>query len=274
VRALLVINPHSRRGHELGGEVRYELRRAGVEIVEGRAAGRDVEGIVAVGGDGTFASQIPRALALGVPLGLVPAGTFNDLARTLSIPGDVAGACATIAAGRTRAVDLACVNGVYYVTEASIGISSRLAREQRPADKKRFGLLAIIASAFRALGHARPFHVEVGYDGRRERLRTIQLTVANGERFGGIVTVDEASIDDGWLDLYSVEIDNVFEALSVAGAVVAGKRRDVRGLRTFRSIAFEVRTRRRYHITADGEPAGTTPARFELAPKALRIFAP
>jgi diacylglycerol kinase family enzyme len=45
-------------------------------------------------------------------------------------------------------------------------------------------------------------------------------------------------------------------------------------VRTFRSRAFGVATRRRHHITADGEPAGTTPARFEILPGSLRVFVP
>jgi diacylglycerol kinase (ATP) len=272
LRVLLVVNLLSRRGRHLGEAVRAELRRLGVEVVENE--GPRLDAIVAAGGDGTLAREIPHALALGVPLGVVPLGTFNDLARTLSIPLDIEGACAVIASGRTRSIDAARVNGAYYVTEASIGISSRLARLQRSQNKQRFGLLVIAATLLQAARYARPFHAEILYDGKRERIRAIQLTVANSQRFGGFISVEDAAVDDGWLDCYAVEIENLAELLSVTGAVVAGKRKEVRGLRTFRSTAFDVWTRRRHHITADGEPAGTTPARFEVLAKALRIFAP
>jgi diacylglycerol kinase (ATP) len=274
VRALLVLNPQSHRGQELGDEVRAELARRGVDLVGEEASPRTLDAVIVAGGDGTLAGQIPRALSLEVPLGLVPLGTFNDLARTLAIPLELEGACAVIARGHTRTIDVARVNGAYYATEASIGISSRLARLQKPADKRRYGLLAIVASALRAARYARPFHAEVAYDGRRERFRAIQLTVANAQRFGGFITVEDAAIDDGWLDLYSVEIENVPQFFSVLGAIVAGKRRSARGLRVFRSAAFDVGTHRPHHITADGEPAGKTPARFEILPKALRVFAP
>ncbi len=272
LRALLVLNPLSRRGEKLGERVRAELRRLGVEVVENEGSALDA--IVVAGGDGTLASEIPHALACGVPLGVVPLGTFNDLARTLSIPLDVEGACAVIASGLTREIDAARVNGIYYLTEASIGISSRLTRLQRPQDKQRFGLLAIAATLLQAARYARPFRAEIAYDGNHERVRAIQLTVANSPRFGGFITVEDAAIDDGLLDCYAVEIENFREMLSVTATILAGKRREVRGLRTYRSTAFDVRTRRPHHITADGEPAGTTPARFEVFPKALRIFAP
>jgi diacylglycerol kinase (ATP) len=273
VRALLVVNPQARRGDQLGRAARTELQRLGIELVEEPAA-RGFEAIVVVGGDGSIARQIPRALALDVPIGLIPAGTFNDLARTLATPLGLEAACATIAAGRTRTIDVAHVNGAYYATEASIGLSSRIARLQRPADKQRFGVLALIVSTLQVVGFARPFHVEIAFDGERRRFRTIQLTVANSQHFGGVLTVDDASIDDGWLDLYSVEIDSLFQFLSVAAAMIARKRKRVLGLRTYRAKSFSVSSRRPHRITADAEPAGTTPARFEIVPRALRIFVP
>jgi diacylglycerol kinase (ATP) len=273
VRAQLVVNPRSRRGARLGQRVRSELRSLGIELDESPHA-TELDAIVIAGGDGTLARQIPHALALGIPVGIVPLGTFNDLARALSIPLDVEGACAVIAAGRMRAIDVAVVNGTYYVTEASIGISSRLARRQRPRDKQRFGLLAILASLVLTARHSRPFRAQVTFNGTRETFKAVQLTVANSASFGGFITVEDAAIDDGWLDLFAVEIENVVQLFSVAAAIVAGKRRSAQGLRTFRARAFDVWTRRSHRISADGEPAGKTPARFEVLPSALNVLVP
>jgi len=274
MKALLAVNPHSRLGRRLGERVRGELRRRGIELIEDARRLGEVDAIVVAGGDGSFARWIERALARGVPMGLVPLGTFNDLARTLAIPLDVEGACEVIARGVARAIDVARVNGTYYVSEASVGVSSRVARLQRERDKQRLGLLAIVVSALGAVRHMRPFHAEIGYEGKVERVKTIQLTVANSNHFGGVITVADAAIDDGWLDLYSVEIGTLVEAIQVAGAIAAGRRQGERALRAYRAAAFEVVTRRPHRITADGEPAGSTPARFEVLPKALRVFAP
>ena len=273
MRVWLVVNPRSRRGRLFGDAVRNELRHRGVDVTESQTA-HDIDAIVVAGGDGTLVGKIPRALALDVPVGIVPLGTFNDLARTLGIPLDIEGACGVIAAGRTRRIDAARVNGTYYLTEASIGISSRLARRQRPEEKQRFGLLAIAASALTAVRHARSFHVEISHDGKTARFRAVQLTVANSQRFGGFIRVEDAAIDDGRLDLYAVEIQSPRQLLSVAAAIVSGKRRVAEGLRAYRAKAFDVWTHRPHHISADGEPAGKTPARFEVLPGALRFFVP
>lgn len=270
-----MFNPESRRGREMAPTLREDLRRCGIETIEGSARdGTDVDCVVSAGGDGTLTRAMARAIELGVPIGLVPLGTFNDLARTLNIPLDVASACATIGAGHTRPIDVARVNGVYYASEASIGVSSRIARLQTPVDKRRFGTLAVIATALQAFWYVRAMRVTLSFDQKTERFNTVQLTVANSHRFGGVFNVEDAAIDDGWLDVYSIEIDNVREALSVARAVLSGKRHDAPGLRTYRSTKFHVQTHRRHHIRADGEPAGHTPATFELLPKALRVYVP
>lgn len=265
MRAQLVINPHSRRGRESGDAVRAALKQHGVEVSE--SAGADnVDAIIVAGGDGTFARTIESALQRNVPIGLVPLGTFNDLARTLDIPFEIEPSCAIIASGLTRAIDVARVNGVHYVTEASIGLSSRLTRLQKPGDKQRFGVLAIVASAFAAVKYFRPFGAQVSYNDAHDAFRTVQLTIANSHHFGGFITVEGAAIDDGWLDLYSVEIERFYQIFPVLKALLSGKPRSTEGLRTYRSREFSVTTRRPHRITADGEPAGVTPARFEILP--------
>lgn len=275
MRALLAVNVHSRRGREAAGLVRAELAAHGVEVLsEDPGPGAALDAVVGVGGDGTLVHLVPFAIERGAPLGIVPVGTFNELARTLGIPADVHAACAVIAAGRTRSIDVGRVNGVHYFSEASVGISSRAAALQTPGEKRRFGFLAIIASFFGALRHSRPMRVEVEFDGRTESFMTVQLTVANSHRFGGFFNVGDAAIDDGWLDLYSIEIHNVVEAFTVAWAMIVGRRESVPGLRTYRAARFSIRTRRQHRIRADGEPAGTTPAVFEVLPNAVRVFVP
>ncbi|MDE2481313.1 MAG: YegS/Rv2252/BmrU family lipid kinase [bacterium] len=275
--AQLVLNTRSRRGHEAAPQVRDALARAGITVVEDgwpAEIAPEADCIISAGGDGTLLRTIDTAIARGLPIGVIPLGTFNELARTLELPLDIEGAVRTIAAAHERTIDVARVNGTPFVNEASIGISSRITRLQTPELKQRFGAFGIVATAFQAFRHARPIHVDVEHDGECERLRTVQLTVANSHRFGGLVSVADAAIDDGWLDLYSVDIRSLHQAFAVARAIFGGKRTQADGLRTIRARAFTLRTKHAHRITADGEPAGVTPARFELEPKALRVYVP
>lgn len=274
--AQLVLNERSRRGAEAAPLVRETLKLCGMDSVE---SGPDdvVEGadcVIAAGGDGTLIGAIGQALARNLPLGIIPLGTFNELARTLEIPLEVAGAIRIIHEGHLRTIDVGRVNGAYFVNESSIGISSRISRLQTPELKQHFGFLGVAATALQAYRHSKPIHAEVLYDGGRVTLKTIQLTIANSHRFGGFLDVEGAAIDDGWLDLYSVDIQNFRDAFGIAHAMFRGIQREVPGLKTLRAKRFEVRTHHAHHITADAEPAGTTPAVFEILPQALRVYTP
>jgi diacylglycerol kinase (ATP) len=273
MRALLVLNERSRRGREDGARVCEALENCEI-ICERSASASAFDAVIAAGGDGTVIRAVPLALELGVPLGIVPLGTFNDLARALGIPLDIAQACAAIAAGKRRRIDLGTVNGVYFVNEASVGISTRAARSQTPAVKRRFGALGVLWSGIRAIARSRPFVVELQYDGKQERFRTVQLTVANSARFGGIIERPDAAIDDGWLDLYSLEVERWTQAIAILRKILRRDATPGEGLRTRRSRRFDVRTQRAHHVTADGEPAGMTPARFDMLPQALDVLIP
>jgi diacylglycerol kinase (ATP) len=254
VKALVILNRKSRLGARDCDRACSVLSQLGVEC-ELDPAASGIGCVVAAGGDGTVISAVPQAMQRGVPLGVVPLGTFNDLAHTLSIPLDLEEACALVARREpTRAIDVARVNGTYFVNEASIGVSARIARRQTTELKRRLGVLAILATSIEGLRWVRPFHVEVESEGVSETFRAIQLTVANSGRFGGIFRRADAAIDDGWLDLYSLDLRE--------------------GLRMRRAKQFTVRTQRPHRIAADGEPAGLTPAAFEILPLALDVIVP
>ncbi len=271
MHALLVLNEHSRLGRREGERVCKTLESRGIDCSNEAAS---AEAVIAAGGDGTVIGAVPLALARGLPLGIVPLGTFNDLARTLDIPLGIAEACTVIAAGRTREIDVGVVNGCYFVNEASVGVSARIARRQTPEVKQRFGALGLISTTLQTLRDVRPFFAEIAYDGQVERGRTVQITVANNSRFGGVIDRSDAAIDDGWLDLYSVEPRNWLDAFALVRKIAARDPSSGQGLRTRRSTRFSVRTHRPHHVSADGEPAGTTPADFAILPKALRILVP
>lgn len=273
MRALLLLNEHSRKGGRDGDAVCRALDGCGVECDRDPAA-QNVGAVIAAGGDGTIVRAIPKALELGVPLGIVPLGTFNDLAHTLGIPLEKDGACAAIAGAKTRRIDVGRVNDVYFVNEASVGVSTRIARRQTPEIKQRFGLLAIVMTTLQAVRETRPFTVHLQYAGASETFKTVQLTIANSGHFGGIIDRQGATCDDGWLDLYSVEVRSWMQALGLVRNILRRDADHAQGLRTRRAHKFGVQTHRPHHITADGEPAGMTPAVFEVLPHALEVLIP
>lgn len=286
-RALVMVNPGARRGN-LGIEPALErLRAAGVETVTDnftgpdeiapdiRARASEVEAVVVCGGDGTLMRAAPAILETGLPLGILPMGTANDLARTLDLPGDVAEAAEVIAAGRLRSIDVGSVNGHPFFNVASIGLSVDLARSLTPQMKRRWGRLGYVLAALRVLQRARRFSAWITDEDETIRVKTLQIAVGNGRHYGGGNVVEEtAAIDDGHLDLYSLEMRNVWKLALGMRTFRSGTHGAWTDVRTARAEEFDIATRSPRPVNADGEIVTQTPAHFRCHRAAVRVFAP
>jgi YegS/Rv2252/BmrU family lipid kinase len=285
-RALLLVNRFARQGARLD-EVADCLRASGLDVVA-EPLGEDassaelirrhrdaVSAVVIGGGDGTLNAAAVALVEAGLPLGVVPLGTANDLARTLGLPTDPAEACRVIAAGRTRTIDLGWVNGKHFFNAASVGLSVEVARRLTRESKGRWGVLAYLATAAGVLRYARPFRAEIRCGDAVHPVRTVQVTVGNGRHYGGGMTVAEtAAIDDGRLDLYSLEVDRWWRLLRLLPALRRGSLSEWPGVRALSGSEFEVLTRRPRPVSADGEVVTSTPARFRVVRQALSVFVP
>ena len=285
-RVLLLANSKSRDGDK-ADEAQTALEAAGLQVVRAAPRSKDdigaeilsqaagVQAIVAAGGDGTMNAVIDAVIETGLPLGVLPMGTANDLARTLHLPLDLAEAARVIAAGHTRAVDVGVANGETFFNVASIGLSAELAQELTAERKKRFGKLAYALTALKVLARARPFSATIVTKEGEQRVRTMQIAIGNGRYYGGGNAVHEdADIDDGHLDLYSLELKEVWKLALMARSFRAGQHGMWNEVRTDKCVAFEVRTRKPRPVNMDGEILTQTPVTFSIRPGALRIFSP
>ena len=282
-RALLIRNPQSRRGGEDIAAVLEALRAGGLSVTEaqgetadavaGQASRADM--VLVAGGDGTVHHAGPALLAARKPMGLLPLGTANDLARSLAIPADPMEAARVILAGRTRAIDVGVVNGAPFFNVASLGVSVELARELTRETKQRFGAFGYVLAGARALTRARRFRATIEKDGVSRRVRTFQIAVGNGRYYGGGMSVSEdCRIGDGRLYLYSLEMRSLWKLAIMALDFRAGSHGRWEDVRAEAGERFAVRTWRQREINADGEIATHTPAVFSIRRKALEVFAP
>ena len=263
------------------------LEAGGIEIIEAEIATREavadeiredageIDLVILGGGDGTLNAAAPALVETGLPLGILPLGTANDLARTLGLPTDVAKAAGVIAAGRARPIDLGEVNGVFYFNVASIGFSARLARRLTTDAKRRWGALGYALAAARLLAESSPFTVEIDHDGRTERVRTVQVSVGNGRFYGGGLTVEAtAQPDDGRLDVYSLEGRHGIQLLALLPWLRRGTHGRWRTVRAFGTTELTLRTPREHDVNADGELVTVTPAHFRIRRAAVTVFVP
>jgi diacylglycerol kinase (ATP) len=199
--------------------------------------------VVLGGGDGTLNSAAPALAESGLPLGILPMGTANDLARTLEIPADLVSAAQIIVDGHVRRIDLGDVNAKPFFNVASLGLSTRMTQELTTDVKQRWGAFGYALATFRALSQTRPFSAEVRSQGGVRKALTLQISVGNGRHYGGGMTVEEdAEIDDGCLNLYSLEFDQLWKLALVYPAFRKGRQGLWKEIRTLRCKEVEIRT--------------------------------
>lgn len=286
-RALLLINPKARRGSESLDPLLDEFRRGGLQVtVETFDAlpelARDVVRLrhdhdlaIICGGDGSVSAAAVAVMESGLPMGIIPLGTANDLARTLEIPLELDDAARVILAGKLRAIDVGTVNGHAFFNVASIGLSSDLAQKLDTNLKRRWGKLSYAVAAMKVLSSASHFRARILEKDFSYTVETYQIAVGNGVHYGGGNVVEEsAEIDDGHLDLYSLEMTNLWKLALLFPAFRSGRHGAWKEVRTARCREFDIETGREMPVNTDGEIVTSTPAHFKVHAKAVSVFVP
>jgi diacylglycerol kinase (ATP) len=289
-KALLIINRKARHGRGDASAALEVLKQSGFEFIEEhvdrphelpqviRRARGHADAVVIGGGDGTLSMAADGLFDAQLPLGILPMGTANDLARTLEIPSDLVAAAEAIARGHQRRIDLGWLNGTHFFNVATVGLGIGVTRRLNRERKSRWGVLAYLFATARVMFHARPFSAYIRTETETLRVHTVQITVGNGRHYGGGLTIDEtARIDDGLLDLFSLEVKNWWQMIPLLPKLRRGTLSSAPHVRTWRGRDFEIQTvkkKRRIKVTADGEISGRTPAHFRVIPQALSVFVP
>ena len=286
-RALLIINRKSRNGTSDLNTVTERLKRSGTDVLPWvldrpeqipemiRRHAADVDLAIVGGGDGSLNAAAPALIETRLPLGVLPMGTANDLARTLQIPLDVEQAADVIAAGLLHKIDLGRVNDRYFFNAAHIGLGVHAREHLSPDLKRRWGVFGYARSLWKALSSFRPFHADIVCDGRRKRVRSIQISVGNGRHYGGGMTIaEEASIDDRLFFLYSIEPRSVWELVKCIPAFRAGRFEEYHPVDIEQGRSIRITTSRTLTIIADGEVVSRTPAMFEMIAGAINVHVP
>lgn len=284
---LLLINSQSRRGAAALGDAIAQLEAQGLELTfRSTRHPKDlpaiierhqdkVDCVVIGGGDGTLNAALPGLLKTQLPLGILPLGTANDLARTLGLPTDLSAACDVIAQGHLHRIDIGLANQHPFFNVASLGLSVDITQRLTRDAKKQWGVLAYLWAAMQTMLNSRPFHATIETDAKKIPVNTVQIAVGNGRFYGGGMAIAwDATIDDGRLDLYSLEAHHWWDMINILPAVYRGQLGQVSNARTLESQAFRVTTERPQPINTDGEISTTTPVLFEIKRRAIAVFTP
>jgi len=286
-KALLLVNQHSRKGQKLLSQATVELQALGFKLIVESTNHADelsdtirhyqnqVELVIVGGGDGTLNCAIEGLIDTKLPLGILPMGTANDLARTLGIPTDLSAACQVIANGKIRLIDLGWVNGQHFFNVASLGLSVQITQRLTKDAKQRWGILAYAVTALQTILESRPFRAEIKVNNQSFHVKTIQIAIGNGRYYGGGMTIaEDATIDDRRLDLYSLETQHWWEIIALLPAMRQGNHSSWPNVRALHAQEIEIYTSKRRRINTDGEITTHTPAKFRVIPQALVVIAP
>jgi diacylglycerol kinase family enzyme len=235
--------------------------------------------VVVAGGDGTINAVATACVEVNRPLGILPAGTFNYVARNLRVPMDMSQAVSVIVQGQVRAIGVGEINGRIFLHNAGFGLYTRML-EQREQDVRRFGRSRLVAflSGIRCLLSPHPlFSVALEADGQAERhLTTTLFFGCNALQLEELSVHAADCLRQQKLAVLSLKFRSRWEVTVAACAGLIGKLDRVKATEAFCASALRVQTRRRtLKVVMDGELVLLRPPLdIRFRPGALAVFAP
>ena len=298
IKTVFLVNPAAENGaagrrwpelaHEaaslgLQGDTRFSERRGHLTELA-REAAPDADLLVAVGGDGTVNEVVNGIAGLDVDLALIPRGTGGDFVRTFGIPGKLDRAVEVALRGRTRAIDLGRGRyrswagedeDSYFANIASASMSGAIAKRTNETSKALGGKVSYAWATVAVFSRWRSGEVRVRVDGTEQAGRMHDVIVANGRYLGGgMKMVPEAEPDDGLLDVLLIGDLTKRDLLLTMPKTYRGKHLPHPKATLLRGTTVEIDAPEPLPVELDGEQPGTTPVRFEIVPRALRLRVP
>ncbi len=296
---IVIINPASgpgagtiaARGHERAGIAARALVELGVphriEITERPGHGAEIarkaidEGASLVcgwGGDGTVNEMAAVLAQSPVPLGIIPGGSGNGLARELGISLHPARAIQQMVMGVDRWLDMGEIGGRLFVNVAGLGFGPHVARCFHVAGRRR-GFLAYITTSVTQLLKYRPEAYAIALpNGERIEGEALMVVLANAAQYGnGARVAPDALPDDGRLDLVFVEPRSPLQNMWRARRLFDGQLARDKGVAFRRADTMTISNGHDalwFHV--DGEPVQSTggPLNVRIHPRALRVRVP
>ncbi len=283
---LLITNAGSSREDDEIRQAIERLQQAGpVDVVrpENAAAlpeairqrGDQYDRIVLSGGDGTINLALDALVEVDRPVGILPMGTANDLARSLDIPPKLELAVDIILAGHLRRIDAGRVNEVSFINAIGIGMGPEMTREMEVESKSQLGVLAYLKGIVQVMQHQHFFHARIESEEHSCEGEYMQITIANGIHYGGGMTIaEDAELDDGWLDVLLVPKQSRLRLLRQAHRFRTGITHAADTVTHWRCRKIRIETDATMEVTADGEFLTETPVECHIFPSCLSIYAP
>ena len=237
---------------------------------------KDFEAIVAIGGDGTIHEIAGAMLDCDIPLGIIPAGSGNDLIKSLGIPNDVRAAVDILTAGQARVIDAGTINGLCFVNVVGIGFDAAVNHNSHGFRWPASGLLRYVMALITTLGTYSPLPLTVTIDGTATTQDLFLLTIGNGTTCGGgFRLTPHARLDDGLLDVTFVKPISVPRLLWHLPKVFRGTLERVERYASMKRVTkLRIESTEPVPVHVDGEVyrGDTSRLDIEVIPNALTVI--
>jgi YegS/Rv2252/BmrU family lipid kinase len=229
---------------------------------------------VVMSGDGLVGAVGGAMAGSETPLGIIPAGRGNDLARVLQIPSEPEAAVATLFAGHSRRIDVGEANGKRFLGIVSVGFDSECNRRANEVKLIRSNLVYVY-SLFRTLVGWKPARFTVRVDDERTRFTGYSVSAANNSTYGGGMRIAPgADLEDGLFDVIAIGEVGKLRYLASLPKVFKGTHVDGDEVQVFRAPHLELSASKPFPVYADGEHLTDLPASLRILPRALSVLTP
>jgi diacylglycerol kinase (ATP) len=261
--------------------------------------------VIVGGGDGTVSEVAKGLLHTQMPLGIIPIGTYNNIARGLNIPDDVASACQVIAHGQVKAIDVGQANGEHYFFEAAgVGLDAMLfplGEEIKEGRWERIVRAVQLAISYRPQPILIQFDRPVAearlqptqqrqlpqrklgqrqlFQRQRHQNRLLRspllIVIANAPYYGtGFTVAPGAVLDDGVLTVNIFRNFSKWELLRHFWSISRGQYHYSPKIETYSVAEVRFTSKASLPVHIDGHPLGTLPVTFRSMRSALKVILP
>lgn len=239
------------------------------------AAASDGDAVVAIGGDGTVTEVAEGLRGRDVPLGVVPAGTANVLARELRLPWDADAAVAALHAGRERRLDTGVCNGRRFLLMIGAGLDGAVAHAHTRAASGHNAYWRYVGPVLATVRDMPLAPLRVTVDDAPLPAGVTSVVVGNVRGFGGVFEATSAARpDDGVFDVIGLTGRGRLRWTGYLVAALLRQLRHMPGAHTARGTRVDIAADAPVPMQRDGDPFGFTPAAIAIEPAALRLIVP
>jgi diacylglycerol kinase (ATP) len=274
----------ARRAAELGlrGDALLSERPGHLTELAAEAVRAGATQLVVVGGDGTVYEVVNGIMGAGggeVEIAVLSRGTGTDFARSLGLPRKFDEAVRVALHGRVRTIDAGRATfhhgEAWFANFAGAGISGAIARDANASSKALGGRVSFMVSTVKVFARWKSAEVEAVVDAESRRGRMFEIVAMNGPYAGGgMKLAPGADLDDGLLDCVLFGDVTKLDFITTFPKIYTGRHLSHPKIELLRGATVEIEADPPLPVVLDGEQPGTTPARFEIVPGALRVRVP